>query len=42
LERAQLFPSDEAWENEWHQVSAGLSDHAGHYQGTWPTGRPVV
>src|SRR5512144_1527293 len=28
-----VFPSDEAWENEWNQVSAGLSDHARQYQG---------
>jgi oligoendopeptidase F len=28
-----VFPSDEAWENEWNQISAGLSDQAQKYPG---------
>src|SRR5512136_827969 len=28
-----VFSSDDAWETEWNQVSAGLPDHARKYQG---------
>ena len=28
-----VFPSAEAWENEWNAISAGLADHAKKYQG---------
>jgi oligoendopeptidase F len=28
-----VFPSDEAWENEWNAINAGLAAHAEKYQG---------
>ena len=28
-----VFPSGEAWEDEWKQVSAGLAEYARKYQG---------
>jgi len=28
-----VFPADEAWENEWNLINAGLSAHAEKYQG---------
>ncbi len=28
-----VFSSDDAWENEWNLISAGLSAHAEKYQG---------
>ncbi len=28
-----VFPSDEAWENDWNQISAQLPDHTHKYRG---------
>jgi oligoendopeptidase F len=37
-----VFASDEAWENEWNQINAGLSDLARPYQGRLNSGAATV
>jgi oligoendopeptidase F len=37
-----VFPSDAAWENEWNQLSAGLSDQAQKFQGHLADGAALL